>query len=169
MFGFFESPQNSIDKGREALMYFHNHAMLYPQNYKLEFDELIQTLAKTDELRSAWLKNIGEAISSLSISDSEVKSAMEKMADEGQGRLPGVQTEWANALIDKSHEFSFIRKTSQVGDAIVEGSKEFVTDVADIGGSVITSAKLLGNIAPFVLAGAVIFIILMRTKRIAGN
>ncbi len=175
MFGVFSTsqPQNSIDRGREALKYFHNQASRYP-GYKLTFNALIDTLG-TARQSPIQLEGIGETVISLELSTGQVQDAMESLADQGQGRVPATPTVYFQALGNKKQEFSFIDATSEVAPEVagnilkrVENVGTAALDTVDNATAVISNTvKSLGVVLPIALVGAVLFIIYAQTKRVS--
>lgn len=154
-------PMNDIDRGREALKYYHNESVKFP-NYGLKFDELILRFGGAD-----FLDGLGLAINSNSMSDSHVQDAMENLANQGKGRMPGSFSVFFKALSDREGNLTF---SDWVG-GIPEISKNIASDIgkgaAEIGNAVIDTGKSLLIVGPLLIVAAVIFIGYSKVKRLA--
>lgn len=156
------NPLASIEKGSDALMYFQNRAIQY-ENYGLSFDDLKRTLG-TEKQIPIYLEGFGDLIDQLELSDGRVKSAMEGLADAGKGKVPTRQAIF-DALGGKASEISWIDLTTTVA---AETAKQVAQGAQAVGETVIDTAKSLNAIIPIMLVGALVFILLKRTRQIAG-
>lgn len=153
---------DAIARGSEALMYFHNQASKY-DGYHLSFDELKATLGTPKQI-PIYLQGFGEYIGENEMSASAVKSAMEGLADQGEGRVPS-QTSIFNALGGKVSEINWLDLSTTVA---VETVKQVASGAQAVGDSVITTFSTLNTLLPIVAVGAILFIVFKRTKQIAG-
>lgn len=156
------NPMNAIEQGNQALIYLHNQLCRYSK-YNLTLDELKRTLG-TEKQIPIYLEGFGDLITQFGLSDSAVKSAMEKLADAGQGKIPTKQSIF-NAIGGKAGEINWLDLTATV---TTETLKEVASGAQAIGTTVIDTAKSLNVILPILLVGAVIFIVVQRSKRLAG-
>lgn len=156
------NPTEAISRGRQAMIYFHNRASKY-DSYELTLDQLIATLGTTKQV-PIYLAGFGDYIIENELSDSDVRSAMEKLADAGQGKVPH-QTSIFNALGGKAAAISWIDLTKTVA---VETAKQVAQGAQAVGETVITTATSLNAILPILVVGAVIFVVVMRSKQAAG-
>lgn len=169
MFSFFSTqPQNQIDKGLEALKWFHNRAASYP-GYSYTFDSFQDAAAGGHAKVSNFLEGLGMAIESVSnygfLNPNKVKDAMESLADKGAGKIPANPQAFFNALNDSAQDVSWLETGTY---AAKETAKEVIKGAQAVGDTVITTAKTLNMILPILAVGAVIFIVVQKTKRIAG-
>lgn len=160
------NPEIQIQKGREAIIYFHNDSVVYP-NYDLTLDELIYQVSKGKP--AIFLEGFGFAIESLNtdgfFSGNVVKDAMEKFARRAQGRIPDNMSAFFNALSNEATQVNWVEATGyvakdvavQVGDGLVE-----------IGDTVTTTLKSVGVILPILVVGALAFIVIEKSKRLAA-
>ena len=154
-------PLNDIDRGREALKYYHNESVKFP-NYGLTFDELITRFGGSN-----FLEGMGLVINSGEMSDSHVQEAMENLANQGQGRMPGNFSIFYKALSDREANLTV---RDWVG-GIPEISKNIASDIGkgavQIGNAVIDTGKSLLVVGPLLIVAAVIFIGYSKVKRLA--
>lgn len=156
------SVENDVKIAKEAMTHFHNEALSFPENYSMTYQQLIDYYqAKT---KGYFLEGLGFAINAIELPSSRVKSGMEKLAREGEGKLP----KWNDFYQRMGNEGSnptFLEAAS----ATLSGT---VSDVAsgfkDVGGAVISTAKNTLGILPMlpylaVLAGG--FYVYMSVKR----
>lgn len=160
------NPDIQIQKGREAMVYFHNDSVVYP-NYNLTLDALIHQVSKGKD--SIFLEGFGFAIEQLNtdgfFSGNVVKNAMEKFARRAQGRVPDNMSAFFNALSNEATQVNWVDATGyvakdvavQVGDGLVQ-----------VGETVTTTLKGLGMVLPFLVVGALIFIVAEKSKKLAA-
>jgi hypothetical protein len=159
------SVQSQIDKGRMALKYFHNQALKY-EGYNLKLDDLINRLGTPKQI-PIHLEGIGDQIDMFQLPESKVEEAMEALADRGQGKVPpaGTSTPYENAIGGKAGEVNWVDATAYV-------ATDVAVKVGDglqvVGTSVLDTFGTLFKIAPILIVGAVIFIVVRRTKEVAG-
>ncbi len=156
------NPANSIAAGSQALTYFHNRALQY-DGYDLTFGELKSSYG-SDARVAIYLEEWGAYILDNGMPERDVKSAMEALANAGQGKVPH-QTSVFNALGGKVGAINWIDLTKTVA---IETAKQVATGAQAIGTTVIDTAKSLNVILPILLVGAVVFIVVQRSRRLAG-
>jgi hypothetical protein len=160
------NPEIQIKKGREAVIYFHNDSVVYP-NYGLTLEGLIAQVSNNHP--EIFLEGFGFAIENLNMDGffggGRVKDAMEKFAARAQGRVPSNMSAFFNALSDEATQVNWVDATGfvtkEVASQVIEGVAEVGTTITDTLGS-------LKTILPIVLVGAVVFIIATRAKQLAG-
>jgi hypothetical protein len=152
----------SIAAGSQALSYFHNRAVQY-EGYEMTFGELKRSYG-SDARVAAYLDGWGSYILENGMSDRDVKSAMEALADAGEGRVPH-QTSVFNALGGKVGAINWIDLTKTVATETV---KQVADGAQAVGHAVIDTAKSLNVILPMLVVGAVIFIVIQRSRQLAG-
>lgn len=160
------NPDTQIAKGREAIMYFHNASLTY-SNYNLTLDALIDQVSKGKP--SIFLEGFGFAIEQLNtdgfFSGNLVRNSMEKFAARAQGRVPDNMSAFFNALSNEATQVNWVDATGyvakdvavQVGDGLVQ-----------VGETVTTTLQGLGLVLPFLVIGAVVFIVVNKSKKLAA-
>lgn len=156
------NPTEAIQRGRQAMIFFHNRASKY-SGYSLTIDQLIATLG-TEKQVPIYLANFGDYIIENEMSESGVRAAMENLADAGQGKVPH-QTSIFNALGGQVAAINWLDLTKTVA---VETAKQVAQGAQAVGETVIATASSLNTLLPILVVGAVIFIVVMRSKQAAG-
>lgn len=132
-----------IKKGSDALVYFHNQALRYPENYSMSFDELKLKLSNMSN--GNFLSGFGFAINSAEIPDSTVEESMIRLADAGNGKLPSRWMDFFNALNRDPSGFSF--------DSVVSTIKSTASDIGaglkQVGDVSIDTLKNAGDYVKF--------------------
>lgn len=154
--------QDAIDikTGRNALMYYHRQST-YFAGFNYSFADFLKQYGDKSE---TYQKVIGLNIRLNELSDTDVRKTMEGLADVGQGRIPD-KTDIIRALGIAAQQnnvegFDFTGFVKAVAGDVVTGAQK-------VGDSVITSASWILNILPFLVVGAVIFIVAKHSKQIA--
>lgn len=163
----FSSPQNQLDKGREAMKYFHNQASKY-SGYALTFDQMLDAVGGGGQKTSIFLEGLGLAIDSIGdefLGGNKVENAMENLADQGQGKLPANRNAFFSALSGEAQNVSFIDASKVVA---VETGKELLSGAQAVGDSVITTFQSLGAFLPLLVVGAVAFIVISKARKVAA-
>ena len=160
------NPDTQIAKGREAMIYFHNDSVAY-SNYKLTLDGLIDQISNGHP--AIFLESFGFAIESLNtdgfFGGGRVKDAMESFAARAQGRVPDSQTAFFTALSDEAGQVDWVVATGYVAKAsAVKIGEGFV----EVGKTVSTTLSSIGLVLPFLAVGALIFIVVEKSKRLAA-
>lgn len=115
------TPEELKQRGREALAYFHNRALRY-SDYKLSFDDLI-TLVSNRGYKN-FVQGLGMGIIDAEISERNVKSGMELLADKGKGKIPSTNGAFTQAIASNvSENISYV-------DAIAYTAKESSIQIA---------------------------------------
>jgi len=157
------NPQNSIDKGNQALVYFQNRAAQYSQ-YSLSLDELKKAVFGSDKRIPIELEGLGDLIVTLELDDRGVEDAMEALADAGQGRTPTRQS-FYNALGGKASEINWLDLTTTVASETVS---QVVNGAQAAGNSIITGLSWINTLLPFVMVGAMLYLATKYSEK-AGN
>lgn len=158
-------PMNDIDRGREALKYFHNSSVGY-SNYGLGFDEMLTRVSKGRP--DIFLEGVGLAINSIGMSDSHVRDSMEGLAKQAQGRLPANNSVFYKALSDREGTLTFTDWVKVTPQAAANTALDLAKGAQQVGDAVLDAGKSLLTIGPLLVVGAVIFIVVMRSKQLAG-
>ena len=117
------SNEEYFNRGKSALLYFHNKAVLYP-DYKLSFQELVHLVENRGYKN--FLRGLGMGIIDGEISEYNVRGGMEKLAINGKGKIPATNGAFTQAIAtDAAENISYV-------DAIAYVSKESVKDLAEI-------------------------------------
>lgn len=151
-----------IARGRSALIYFHNEALQYPQNYP--FKTFQQLLDKLNADSPTLIQTIGAAIPDSHLSESEIQAGMEAMADDGQGRLPRRYADFMNFLVAGSYaHISF-------ADALVGGvsdtAKQLAQSGVKIGEAAAGGVTNTLTILPIIAFSAVMLFVFLNSKKI---
>jgi hypothetical protein len=161
------SADSQIQKGREALTYFHNVSLTYPAYKKLQFDELLNQVSGGGKKVTIFLEGFGFAIEQINdgyfFSTSRVKQAMESLANEGQGRVPTNNSVFFKALSDEAQNISWSEASKFVA---VESAKEIGNGLVEVGNVTLDTLKSLGVVLPLAIVGAVLFIIYSRARKL---
>lgn len=156
-----------IAKGREALLYFHNDSVKFP-NYGLTFDTLLMKVSGGKP--TIFLEGFGLAIESIddggffSFGTNKVRDAMKALAEKAQGKIPATKGAFFTALSDEAMNYSFVDAAGFVG---VETAKKVGEGLVEVGDTVATTLKGLGVIFPFIVIGGIAFIAYSRVRKLA--
>ncbi len=163
---FSANPVNDIDRGRQAMVYFHNQ-MLGFSNYKMSLDQCINTAAKGRP--EIFLDALGFAATAITLRDSAVKEAMENLASKSAGVVPNNLSLYTNAFSERAQNISavdwFIASPTIATDTFVDAAK----GAQAVGNAVIDTGKSLLVIGPILIIAAIVFIGYSRTRMIAGR
>lgn len=152
--------QTYIDRAREALVYFHNASVRYP-NYGLSFDEFLLKINRDKPAAvTIFLTNYGRAIGVSELTTSEIKTVMENLARQGQGRLPSDYNAFYDALISQVQNISWVSVVKDTAVDVAEGFQNF-------GENVNFTLKGLNAIFPFIVIGGLVYIAVTRIKKVA--
>lgn len=154
-------PQNDIDRGREAMKYFHNRSCQY-SGYKIPFDALLNQVGGKHV--SIFLDGLGTAITAINLPSDKVQAAMERLADQGRGMVPKNPNVFFKALGDQGQMIDWVEAT---GFALKESGKVILDAAVDVGQSVGTTLKGLTAILPILVIGGVIYIATQKIRKVA--
>ena len=160
------NPQDQIQKGREALLIFHNDSVIF-DNYGLTFDALLNQVSSGKPTQ--FLEGFGFAIESLddggwlSFGPSKVKSAMKDLASRAAGKVPS-QASFFSALSGEAQNFSF---SEAAGFVTVETAKEVGSGLVEVGNVAKDTLKSLGQFLPIIVVVAVGYIVYSKTRKFA--
>jgi len=161
------SISDQINRGREALKYFHNASVKYPA-YNLSFNDLIDRVGGPEPKGSIFLEGLGFAYETLEndsqIDPGRLKLSMERLADKAQGRLPSSNQAFFGALRDEAITTNFLDAAAFVG---LETAKSVGSGFVQVGEAVTDTLKSVGMIGPLVVVGALLYIVFVKVKRIA--
>lgn len=146
--------------GKAALVYFHEEALNFPDNYKIAtIDDLLEAMRQQyypglPDL-SIFCEGLGLAIRTSGVSDSQVHDAMTSLADQGQGKLPTNQNMFFGAIANQGENPSFLATATAVASMsaqqIAQGAQAVGQTALNVGKSALSVANIFGN--PVVLAG----------------
>lgn len=159
----YNNPTNDIDIGRTSLIAFHNESLKFPV-YNLKFDDMIKIASNGKS--SIFLDGFGMAVREIGIRESKVDDIMIDLARKSQGRIPSMSS-FFSALGTGASTLSF-------SDYLLEApviAKDIAVDIGkgavEVGNAVIDTGKTLTQFLPLVIAGSVIFIVIMKAKSLA--
>ena len=165
MFNLFSSPVNDVDRGRDAVIDFHNQNSRY-SNYTMSLDELLMRVGgKNPEF---FLEGLGLAIVNIDMRDSQVGEAMHRLADLKRGAVPEKQ-EFFKALSDRAQDINFSDVVYASPDIGLGIAKDIGKGAAQIGDAVLDTGKTLLVIGPILIVAAIVFVGDSYTRRVAGR
>jgi hypothetical protein len=133
------SAANEIKLGSDALTYFHNQALRYPDNYSMSFEQLKEVMSKKSN--GQFLSGLGFAIETAKLPERDVRESMERLADAGEGKIPVRWNDFFNALNRDPSGFSF--------DAFIGTVKDTASDIGEglvqVGGVAKDTLKAAGG------------------------
>lgn len=160
----FTNKDKYISKAKSALTYYFNQSHRY--GFAMNFDDFIKAVG--GKFPNIFLENFGWTIQTLTLdgqlTESKLRGAMEDLADRGQGKIPGSQTMWFQALSDKIQDYSFIDAAKFT---VTESAQDLAMGIKDVGDGAITVLKSFKAIGPLMIVGAIIFIFYSRVKKLA--
>ncbi len=149
-------------RGRQAIMVFHNYCAANYSSYRLSFDQLIA--AVTSQKGAKFLPEaLGQTIRETGMSLSKVDAAMIAIAKRGGGKIPDNWMAWLNALSDEASKINFIDAVSYTA---IESAKDLANGAAQVGETILDTAKSIGVVAPLALTAAFLFIVYRKAKSI---
>lgn len=157
------SAANDIKAGRDALVYFHNEALKYPENYRLSFEELVNYYQT--QAHGQFLEGFGFAITATEMSDRKVRDALIDLAQSGKGKLPAKWMDFFNAIQKGAAEISFTEAANAV---LIGTARDIGTGLAAVGETVIDTAKNASGLVtmlPYVAFAGVIGYVYFRVKK----
>lgn len=157
------SAATDIKAGRDALVYFHNEALKFPANYRLQFEELVSSLQSM--AKGQFLEGFGFAISSSDFDDGQVKRAMQELARAGEGKLPTRWMSFFDALQGQIGNASF----GTIANEVLKGTaRDLVEDIQQVGNTAIETLKSTGELVkllPYVAFAGIVGYIYFRVKK----
>lgn len=154
---------SDIDRGREALKYFHNESTRYPE-YQESLDSLTSKVGGKYPL--VFLDGLGFA--SAEMRTGQVQDAMVSLARQGQGRIPSNNSLFFKALSDRATNLTtadWIGGLPEIaGNTALDAAKGF----QQVGNAVLDLGKSFKTLGPLLIFAAVIFIGYRKTRKYAG-
>lgn len=130
----------------------------FATTYKLE--ELISAIEKRAGGKG-MLEGLGIAVREVGFSDSEIVSAMNRLAGMSGGKIPATNGMFWQALNNQAAEFKFV-------DAIVytttESAKTIVEGAAQVGDQLLLTGKILNFLLPAIILYMVYMWVQKKTK-----
>lgn len=155
------SPSVAVARGTSAMQYWHNEATKFPSNYGLTFQQLIDKInTDSPNLLNAFGSNIFDG----QITEAEIQTNMVSIADQGQGMLPSLYSEFVNWTVGATIDnLSFV-------NSVESGVSQTVGQVA-AAGSQVTSAAVSGvtntlKILPLIAAAAILLFVWVEAKQV---
>lgn len=157
------SDTSDVQRGKEALLFFHNEALKFPDNYRLTFEELCQLLQ--DQSHGAFLDGFGFGINSAGFGSDRVQNAMADLADQGEGRVPSSWNSFFNAIQKEGQKFSF----SDAANATLSGTaRDIAGGLEEVGKVSLSTLSNLGDVVkyvPYLLFAGLGFYIYLKAKK----
>ena len=120
------SQQDKLEAGRSALKFFFNRSLQYDGSViaGMSYSQFEAYLDSLPHITESVRENLGGSILFAELDRDFIQDAMEKLADEYQGRLPDLagSRNFNEALLSEFHSISYV--TSVVKTATVETAKE---------------------------------------------
>lgn len=142
-----------IERGTQALTYFHNSSLRFQAYENRSFNDLLALYGKKAPI---YLDGVGLAINANVLSDAQVKQSMIALATKSQGRVPKDHQDYIKFLGNTAAQINYLDLSAsvakEVASTVVEGA-------VAAGDSVRTTLSWLTNLLPFLVIGGVIFYI----------
>ena len=148
-----------------ALTEFHNASAGYSNAVNRTFNDLIDSLGNFQQ-QQFFFDNFGKTIIKSEFSEDEVKSAMRWLADKLQGNLPKTTSMYFDGLLKEAKKISPLER---IGRAAEELTTKAEAVVADASQGTIAALNVAKWVVPFALLAAAGYVLLARTKQIAGK
>lgn len=132
--------EDYVKRGRNALAYFHNRALKYP-DYNLSLDQLVNILNSRSK---NFVQGLGDGIILVDASEKNIKAGMELLADRGKGKIPATNASFTQAIASNiADNISYVDALSYTA---VESGKQIASGVSEgletVGNSVIQGLKV---------------------------
>lgn len=134
-----------IERGRQAVTYFHNASLGFSEYGGRSLSDLLALYGKKADI---YLEGIGLAIHVNGLSDSKVKTAMIALANNSRGRIPKDHQAFIAALGNEAAKVSYLDLSATVAKDVVVSVAEGAQAVGD---NVIGTLKILNFVWPFAL------------------
>jgi hypothetical protein len=142
--------QSDMNRGREAVMYFHN-ASVGRGGYDFQtVDALIQRIGGKDP--NIFLDGLGFAINTVRMSSSDLDDAMTALAQKSGGRVPNPNSFFAY-ISNQSTKISYLDLTT---DVVSHVASETAGGLQKVGESVLFTGNLLVLALPLIV-GYIVF------------
>lgn len=147
--------QDDINKGREAMMYFHNASVGRGGYSPATLEACIAAVGLNP---TVFLDGFGFAINTVRLSSGDVKSAMSALAAKANGKVPTANSFFA-FIKNQSAQISYVALTVDVAKHVAVTTGE---GLQNIGSTVLNTSKLLLLAAPLIVA----YIVWMNVKKV---
>jgi hypothetical protein len=136
---------NDIELGRQALKYFHDRSLLlWGNTYKVSSVDALINLWP-EKKRNIYLEGIGLAISVNNMSDFDVRSAMQLLAQNAKGNIPADHQSYTKYLGGQAGSINFLDLTATVAK---ETAIKVVEGAQAVGDQLIATGKILNFLLP---------------------
>lgn len=134
------------ERGKVILRYFYDRWKGYAGAFGISFEQLV-TILKTRRPMGGevFITGLADAVKNAEIPESKVKAAMENLAAASQGKIPGANGDFFNALNGVAINYNFVDAASFVA---VESAKDIAKGAQSIGNQVILTGKILNFLLP---------------------
>lgn len=155
------------ERGRDCMLKFHNAmAYMYPDKYKISFDELLRYVNSRGN--KLFVQGLGTGIIAAEMSGVKVQDTMEALAKQSGGKMPASNSAFTQALINSSQKFNFIDMGKTV---VIETSKDILRGAEAVGNGVLSVGKgavntlnLAQYFIPILVIGGLGFFVYSRAK-----
>lgn len=151
---------HDIQLGLDCLKQYHNAALKfsdYPA--RASFDVFKSFYGAKFDL---YCENIGYGIRQAGMTPSEVSDAMQDMADAARGKIPATWNDYYTGLRDQAAKINYL-------DVVKDTGKEILSGVQAGGNAIISTLSILTKIMPFVVVGAVLYVVSKKVKGLSGG
>ena len=156
---------NDYEAGRDAFTYFFNASVPFTE---LRFNEFASQVAGGESKVQYFFDGLGLAINSIQsdglLSNSQLKSSMENLAYQAQGKIPKRES-FYSAISGQAQDFNFMQAVPTVAKEtagkILEGAQE-------VGNAVLDTGKSLLTVGPLVIVLCIGFYVWSKTKKLSA-
>lgn len=149
--------QSDLNRGREALMYFHN-ASVGRGSYDFQtVDALIQRIGGADP--QIFLDGLGFAINTVRMSSGDLDEAMTSLAKNSGGRVPNANS-FFSYISNQSTKVSYIDLTT---DVVSHVASQTGAGLQKVGESVLFTGNLLVLALPLIVG----YIVYSNVRKVA--
>lgn len=157
---------DDIGKGKEALGYFHNQALKYP-DYDLSFEELINKVGGGPKKSPIFLEGLGFAVNQIGnqyLAPSKLRASMEELADKGAGKIPANSSAFFSAISGQAQSISWIDAIPVIA---ADTAVAAVNELAGVGSGILNSVRAVSFILPVLVVGALVYFVSEKTRKYA--
>lgn len=159
----YNNANNDIDLGRTSLIAFHNESTKF-SNYPYKFDDMVMIASKGKP--GIFLEGLGMAVRETGIRESKLDDIMIDLARRSKGQVPNMNT-FFSAIGSGASTLTFSDYLLESPTIAKDVALEIGKGAVEVGNAVIDTGKTLTMFLPLVFVGAVIYLIVAKTKSMA--
>lgn len=133
--------------------YYEEAKKIYPKYVTYSFDEMLTSL-QSRKGQQAFLEGLGLGINASGFSNSQVQSAMHRLAVKSSGKIPSRNQDFRDFLINEGTKVDFVDMVTYVAK---ESAKDIISGAQAVGDSLILTGKLFTFAFPFIVGVLVYF------------